>query len=123
MKTTEKIVEGFFEAMYTKNGWEELVSDEVSFEGPFTPLLKGKEAFIEVSNQFLQNLHHAEVRSMIVEGDTACVLTSYQLGHPDKAILNLNACEIIQVKEGKVDAMEIYFDSQKLSSFMEKMKP
>ena len=117
MKKTEMVVKGFFEAMYAKKGWEELITDEVSFEGPFTPLLNGKEAFINVSNQFLQNMHQAKVRSMIVQGDTACVLTSYQIGHPDMALLDLKACEILQVKDGKDDSMEIYFDSQKLSSF------
>lgn len=122
MKTTETIVSEFFEAMYTKNGWKELVTGEVTFEGPFTPALKGKEAFIEMTDQFLQNMHQAKVRSMIVQGNSASVLTSYKIGHPDKAILDLDACEVIQVKDGKVDSMEIYFDSQKLSVFMEKMK-
>ncbi len=122
MKTTESVVNSFFEAMYSNNGWEELITHDVSFEGPFTPLLSGKENFIKVSKQFLQNMHQAEVRSMIVQGDRACVLTNYQIGDPDMALLDLNACEIIQVKAGKVDSMEIYFDSQKLASFMEQMK-
>ncbi|NQX80637.1 MAG: nuclear transport factor 2 family protein [Flavobacteriaceae bacterium] len=122
MKTTKITVENFFEAMYAKKGWEELVTEEVLFEGPFTPLMKGKESFMQITNQFLGNMYKAKVRNMIVQDDTACVLASYQLGHPDMAILDLDACEIIKVKDGKVDSMEIYFDSQKLASFMSKMQ-
>ena len=122
METTKITVENFFESMYAKKGWEELVTEEVSFEGPFTPLMKGKEAFVQITNQFLGNMYKAKVRNMIVQDDTACVLTSYQLGHPDMSILDLDACEIIKVKDGKIDSMEIYFDSQKLSSFMSKMQ-
>lgn len=111
-----------FKAMHGKSGWEDLVTDEVTYQGPMASIVKGKDAFIGITNQFLQNMHQGKVRSMIVEDDGACVLTSYQLGNPDVALLDLDACEILKVKDGKVDSFETYFDSLKLSSFMEKMQ-
>ncbi len=121
MKTTKTVVEGFFDAMYAQNGWEAFISDEVTFEGPLMAPIKGKEAFIEVTKQFLQNQNQAKVRNIIMDGDSACVMTNYKMGHPDVAILDLDACEIVQLKDGKVESMEIYFDSQKLTEFMAKM--
>jgi len=121
MTSTGTVVEGFFEAMYTQNGWQELITDEITFEGPLGGLVTGKEAFIGITTQFLQGAHKASVRNMIVEGDSACVLTKYQIGHPDKALLDLDACEIVKVKEGKVDSMEVYFDSKKVAAFHAQM--
>ncbi len=122
MKTTKTVVEGFFEAMYAQKGWEEFIADDVTFEGPLMAPVKGKEAFIEVTKQFLQNQNEAKVRNIIVQEDSACVMTNYKMGHPAMAILDLDACEIVQLKDGKVTSMEIYFDSQKLTEFMAKMK-
>ena len=122
MNTTKTVVEAFFNAMYTNNGWEELITDEISFVGPAMPPLNGKEEFIAGTKQFLQNQHTSKVRSIIVDGNNACVLTSYQIGHPDAALLNLDACEIIEVQDGKVNSIEIYLDSQKMATFMAKMQ-
>ena len=120
--TSKTIVEGFFEAMYTKTGWQELITDDMRFEGPLGGVITGKEAFIGITDQFLQGTHKATVRNMIVEGDTACVLTNYQIGHPDMALLDLDACEIVKVKDGKVGSLEVYFDSKKVVEFKSKME-
>ncbi|MDO5970273.1 hypothetical protein Q4Q35_10695 [Flavivirga aquimarina] len=119
---TKQILENYFEAMYAKKGWEELITDEITMSGSAIPLVKGKDEFIQQTNEFLQNVYEGKVRNMIVQDDWACVLTNYQIGHPDMAILDLDTCEIVHVKNGKVNSFELYFDSMAFANFMEKMK-
>jgi len=38
------------------------------------------------------------------------------------ALLEVDACEIIKIEDGKVLSMEVYFDSLKVSKFGEKMQ-
>ena len=122
MKTTKEITENYYQAMLNNQGWEDFLTDEVTYLGPLASLVEGKEAVVEITRQFLNNKYTGEVKSIISEDNQACVLTHYQIGHPDMAILHVDACEIIRVEDGKVLSMEVYFDSLKVSEFGKKMQ-
>ncbi len=122
MSNTKEISENLFQAMFNNKNWEELLADQVTFSGPLSPLLEGKEAVVTAKQQFIKNKYRGEIKSIIAEGNTACALTHYQLGHPSKALLDIDSCEIIKVENGKVVSMEVYFDTLKVTSFMKKMQ-
>lgn len=122
MKTTKEIIEKFYQGMLAKQGWEDFLAEHATYLGPLSPLLDGKAAVVEGTKQFLKNKYAGEVKNIIVDEDSACVLTAYQLGHPDAALLDLKASEIIKVEDGKVVSMEVYFDTLKLTAFFEKMQ-
>lgn len=122
MKTSTEITTEFYQAMFKNEGWEHLLADTATYLGPISSLVEGKEAVVEVTKQFLQNKYTGKIKSMISQEDTVCVRTYYQIGHPDVALLEVDACEIIKVKDEKVISWEAHFDSLKVSQFGEKMK-
>jgi len=122
MKTTKEITAEFYQAMLKNHGWEDFLSDEATYLGPLASLIEGKKSVVSITQQFLNNKYTGEVKSIISEGSNNCVLTHYQIGHPDVALLDVDACEIIKIEDGKVLSMEVYFDSLKVSAFAEKMK-
>ena len=122
MKTSKEITTAFYQAMLKNQGWEDYFADQATYLGPLASLIEGKEAVVGVTQQFLKNKYTGEVKSIISEGNKACVLTHYQIGHPDMALLEVDACEIINIENGKVLSMEVYFDSLKVSQFGEKMQ-
>lgn len=122
MKTSKEITTAFYQAMFKNQGWEDFLAAKATYLGPLASLIEGKEAVVDVTQQFLKNKHTGEVKNIIAEGNEACVLTHYQLGHPAMALLEVDACEIIKIEDGKVLSMEVYFDSLKVSEFGEKMQ-
>lgn len=122
MKTTNEITTAFYQAMFANQGWEDFLADQATYLGPLASLVEGKESVVAVTQQFLKNKYTGAVKSIISEGSSACVLTHYQIGHPDMALLEVDACEIIKVEDGKVVSMEAYFDSLKVSEFGAKMQ-
>lgn len=120
MKTTKDVVLEYFNAFDKNKGWENLVSNDIKMSSP-TGTIKGKEAFIEMTNQFKQLVKTAKVKSIIVEGENASALTNYELVLPTNDKMNLEVAETISVKGQKIDSFEIYFDTVKFNEFMAKM--
>jgi len=120
MKTTKDVVLEYFNAFDKNKGWENLVSNNIKMSSP-TGTIKGKEAFIEMTNQFKQLVKTAKVKSIIVEGENASALTSYELVLPTNDKMNLEVAETISVKGQKIDSFEIYFDTVKFNEFIAKM--
>ncbi len=122
MKTSKEITADFYQAMLNDKGWEDYLSDQVTYLGPLASLVEGKEAVVGITQQFIKNKYKGEVKNIISEGDNTCALTQYQLGHPSVETINVDACEILQIEDGKILSMEVYFDSLKVSAFGEKMQ-
>ena len=120
MKTTKDVVLEYFNAFDKNKGWENLVSNNIKMSSP-TGTIKGKEAFIEMTNQFKQLVKTAKVKSIIVEGENASALTNYELVLPTNDKMKLEVAETISVKEQKIDSFEIYFDTVKFNEFIAKM--
>jgi ketosteroid isomerase-like protein len=119
MKTTKDVVLEYFEAFAKNNGWENLLTEDITFNSP-TGEVKGKDAFVQMTNQFKQGVVSASVKSIITEGDNASALTNYQMAIPAGDKLDLVVSEIIKVKGQKIKSFEIYFDTAKLNAFMAK---
>lgn len=122
MKTSKEITENFYQAMFNNQGWEDMMSDQITYLGPLASLVEGKESVVAITQQFLKNKYTGEVKDTISEGDNVCVRTHYQLGHPDVELIDIDACEIVKIKDGKILSMEAHFDSLKVSQFGEKMQ-
>jgi len=122
MKTIKEITSEFYQAMLKNQGWEDFLAEKATYLGPLSPLIEGKESVIGVTQQFLNNKYTGEVKNIISEENNVCVLTHYQIGHPDLALLDVHACEIIKIEDGKILSMEVYFDSLKVSEFGAKMQ-
>ncbi|MBO6516229.1 MAG: nuclear transport factor 2 family protein [Bacteroidia bacterium] len=122
MKTTKETTAEFYNAMLNNQGWEDFLAEQATYLGPLASLVEGKENVVNITHQFLNNKQTGEVKNIISEGNQACVLTHYQIGHPSMALLEVDACEIINIEDGKVLSMEVYFDSLKVSEFGQKMQ-
>ena len=86
------------------------------------PSTEGKEALIEITEDLLTRLKSAEMKRIIVEGDTALVLNNYHLESPKGNSLILETAEIVGVKNGKMDSFDVYFDTAAFQSFIAKLK-
>jgi ketosteroid isomerase-like protein len=111
--TTRETVQGYFNSLEQRNGWESFLSDEMTFTSFTSPVkqLKGKSAYLEATKRFYSTVASVQVREMIVDGEKACVLTRYELQPPKGDRFVSDVAELFAVKNGKIDSFSIYFDS------------
>ena len=114
MKTKE-LLETYYKSFAQKQkGWEAVLSDDFKFIGgdmtKTTPIV-GKTAYIEVIKRFSQVFKTMRVKEMVAEDDTACVIGNYDYVFPNGKSINGDVAEIWKIKDDKLDALTIFFDT------------
>jgi ketosteroid isomerase-like protein len=111
--TTENTVNGYFQSLKEKKGWESFLSEDIVFTSFTSPVkqIAGKAAYLEATKRFYSSIVSFEVIDRIVSGEKACVLTRYQLQSPTGNTFTSDVAEIFKVKDGKINSFGIYFDS------------
>jgi len=113
---TREILKKYYERLSKKEEWQSLLSDNVLLSGTIAKESRGKESF--VNNNFFKMIRGLTVKEMIVESENACALVSYDLMSPKFKRFSSVVAEIWKVKEGKLDSLEIYFDTAAFQSAM-----
>jgi ketosteroid isomerase-like protein len=111
--TTRETIQGFFDRLEQKQGWESFLADDIVFTSMTSPeqSVTGKEACLEATRPFYSIVRGMEVRGFLVDGDRACVLTRYEVEPPDGSAAFLSdVAEIFSVRDGKIASFSIYFD-------------
>jgi len=114
MMTTKELLETYYKGFAQKSGWESVLSDDFRYVGgdmTNTVPLVGKQAYIEVIERFSRTFSTMRVKEMIIEGDRACVIGNYDLVFPHGEKINGDVAELWNVKNGKLSALTIFFDT------------
>ncbi len=112
--TTKELLETYYTGFAQKNGWDSVLSDEFKFVGgdmTKTTPIAGKPAYIEVIKRFSQLFRTMRVKEMFLADNRACVLANYDYVFPNGKTINGDVAEIWKVKDGKLDALTIFFDT------------
>ena len=111
--TTKDTVLAYFRSLKDKGRWEEHVSETMQFASFVTPIKRasGRAAFLEATRRFYSMIKSVEVNKLIVEDHSACALTRYELQPPAGPVFECHVAEVFEVQEGKISALDIYFDS------------
>jgi ketosteroid isomerase-like protein len=111
--TTRDAVQGYFDCLKQRQGWESFLADDMVFTSLTSPVKRvtGKPAYLEATKRFYGMITGVDVRRLVVEGNTACALTHYRLQPPQGASFESDVAEVLTVRDGKIRTFEIYFDS------------
>ena len=105
---------GLFRGAQTDGRWEAFLADDLTFTSlttsPITEVT-GKAAYLESTKRFFSTVKSVEVRDLIIEGAKACALTHYQLQAPSGSRFQSDVAELFTVRNGKIAAFAIYFDT------------
>jgi ketosteroid isomerase-like protein len=110
---TKDTIESYFRSLKQKTGWDSYLADDMVFTSFTNPgkRISGKAAYLTATKPFYSGIIDFELRDLLVEGDKACALTRYQLQRPNLPAFQSDVAEIFQVRNGKIVAFDIYFDS------------
>jgi len=111
--TTRDTIQGYFNSLRQKDGWDSFLSADMTFTSFTSPIKRvtGKTAYIESTKRFYSMITAVEVRALLVDGDKACALTRYELQPPGGPAFASDVAEVFEVRDGEIRSFDIYFDS------------
>lgn len=117
---SKETVEGYFNAFGKKQGWGKFASESIEFEGPM-PTVKGKQQWIEMTQQFIMGVTNSSLDSAISENDKVAITATYNIALPTGDTHTLKTMEIYTIMDDKISHIFISFDTASFNEFMAKM--
>ncbi len=114
LNSTKELLDTYYKGFAQKQGWETVISDDFKFTGgdmTKTTPIAGKQAYIDIIKRFSRLFQSMRPKEIIIEGDNACVIENYDYVFPNGKSINGNVAAIWKVKDGKLDALTIFFDT------------
>ncbi|MQA91106.1 MAG: hypothetical protein GEU90_12860 [Gemmatimonas sp.] len=111
--TTRETMQGFFDNVEQRDGWESFLADDIVFTILTSPVKRvtGKDACLQATRPFYSTVKSMEVGDLLVDGERACALTRYEMQPPDgSAAFQSDVAEIFSVRDGRIASFSIYFD-------------
>lgn len=118
--TSEDIIRQFYTSLAGKtNDWQQHLADTVVFADASKRLhAEGRDAFIQSFTGFLRAVERVELRQLIVDGNDAAAVVSYDYVSPSGGRLHQDDAEVWQIVDGQIAALTIYFDISEFRSLM-----
>jgi ketosteroid isomerase-like protein len=111
------MLDRYYEGIVGGQEWGSLLSDDFLLSGTVAKDSKGRDAY--VNNNFFKMVQGLQVKSMVIEGDSACAVVDYALQSPKGKAFACEVAEIWKAKSGKLVSVAIYFDTAAFQKSME----
>lgn len=111
--TTRRVIEGYFDQVKEKRGWDVSLSDDIQFTIFTSPVERviDRGAVLERLKRFYSMASAVEIRDIIVDGASACALVRYELQPPRGPAFESHVAEVFEVRGDRIISFDIYFDS------------
>lgn len=117
---TADMIQRFYDSLAQKtDAWQQDLAEDVIFADASQRLhAEGRDAFIQSFTGFLRAVERVELRELIVEGNDAAAVVSYDYVSPTGGKLHQDDAEIWKIVDGKIAALTIFFDITEFRTFM-----
>jgi ketosteroid isomerase-like protein len=110
MESALTVIERYYEAFDAhRDGWKDLVTDEVTFVGPLQNA-KGRQEFVALTEQFLQFHRETRLLRRFEDGDSVCSIFEFVIGTPSGGPLTCQVAEWARVERGRIAELRIFYD-------------
>jgi len=119
--TTKELLDAYYKGFAKKQGWEATLADDFKFIGgdmTKTEPIVGKQAYIEIIKRFGTFFTDMRPKEIFTTGDGAFVLANYDYVFPNGKSINANVAELWSIKDGKLGALTIFFDTEGFQRFL-----
>jgi ketosteroid isomerase-like protein len=117
---TPDTIQHFYDSLAGKtDAWQHNLADNVVFADASNRLhAEGRDAFIQSFTGFLRGVERVQLLQLIVDGNDAAAVVSYDYVSPSGGRLHQDDAEVWQIVDGKIAALTIYFDITEFRAFM-----
>lgn len=116
----KEIIERFYNDLNKKSDeWQNNIDENVAFSDASGKLnANGKNAFVQAFTSFLRAVEKVQLKQLIIAGESACAVVSYDYISPTGNKLHQADAEIWKIENGKIVSLTIYFDITEFRAFM-----
>lgn len=93
--------------------WKTMIAEDVYLKGPLAEV-QGKEDFITLNIPYFDSIESMETRQIIADGDSVVTQVTTTIKNPDGKNISFDVSEWYEIKDGKIHALRVYFDSRLL---------
>jgi ketosteroid isomerase-like protein len=105
-----EVVEQYYTAFDAHDdGWQHLVSDDVTFEGP-VQRARGKAEFVGLTNMFLQAHRETRLLGRLADGNRVASLFEFVIDAPNGERMTCPVAEWATVVDGHISEFRVYYD-------------
>ena len=106
-------IQEYFARLGRKQDWAPLLADDFVFTSFTSPVrqIRGRSDYVAGTRRFFSMITSVELRQLLIDGERLCALTRYQLQRPDGPSFSSDVAEIFSMKDGKIQSLDIYFDT------------
>ena len=109
------VVKAYYDAFDKhEKSWQELVADNISFEGPLQRA-SDKIEFVDLTEQFLQFHKQTRLLKRFEDGDQVCSIYDFIVQTPADKTLSCAVAEWAKVSNGKITEIKIYYDPREFA--------
>jgi ketosteroid isomerase-like protein len=117
--TIKALLETYYDGLQKRSGWEQTIADDFVFESgsPNGPA-RGKAAYTEAVHRFGRVFETVSIKQMTIQGDTACVIATYNVVSPAGKKTTVDIAEVWTARDGRLTSLTIYYDTARWQAFM-----
>jgi ketosteroid isomerase-like protein len=106
----QEVVERYYAAFDAhRNGWQDLVTDDVVFEGPVQHA-RGKAEFVGMTAQFLGVHRATRLLRRVADQDMVTSMFEFVIDAPNGQQLTCPVAEWVTVSDGRISGFRVYYD-------------
>lgn len=114
--TPTQVYETLREGMLSDtDNWKTMIAEDVTIVGPLVRL-KGKDNFIKIHESWFQSVEKNVVHKLVEHNDLVITQISTTIETSNGKIVTLDLSEWYTIRQGKIEALEVYFDASVLKS-------
>ena len=113
--TSEELLDLYYHGLARKTGWDSVLAEDFEFVGGHNmtkpaPAI-GRAAYKAVIDRFSRIFTAMRVKDRLVAKDRAYVLANYDYAFPNGRTANGDVLEVWKIRNGKLAALTIFFDT------------
>ena len=119
---TKELLESYYNGLARKQGWESVIADDFRFIGGDMTKQEptvGKQAYEDVIKRFSLLFKAVRPKEIFTTPHSAFVLANYDFVFPNGKGINASVAEYWQVKNGKLSALTIFFDTEGFRNYLQ----
>lgn len=114
LEATRQTALAYYDRLQKGSGWQASFAEDMRFviHTGIVKEVQGRDAYLRSAAAFYSMIRSVKLRELIVDGERACALMSYELQPPGgRPVFWSDVAEIIEVRNEEIVSLEIYFDT------------
>lgn len=116
--TIEQTLEEYFSAIHGGD-WQQFIADGMTYGFNSYDQPQGRNGYLEGAGNFFRATTGVEIKQKVINGSHAALIARYNVRSPKGTTGTCDVAEFLTIKDGKLTASSIFFDTKAFGELMQ----